>query len=247
MKDYEKKASAIAAAVTLLVVALMLALLFTCSLSWHSEALSESRLEAAEPEDEELFISPELIDLGEMSTPNIDEATPSEIGEPVKADEEVRKPVERGENPKPAPPVEKKVTQKKESPVKAEEPSATMEERRRVSSKVAGKFSSKNGAADGKFKSDNGAGASGVGVNGNARGRTFLGCPKPVVELTNKTVVVVDITVNEEGAVTSASARGSASAVIRRKCEQSAMQARWSKKRGAGDTRGTITFTITPR
>lgn len=110
MKDYEKKASAIAAAVTLLVVALMLALLFTCSLSWHSEALSESRLEAAEPEDEELFISPELIDLGEMSTPNIDEATPSEIGEPVKADEEVRKPVERGENPKPAPPVEKKVT-----------------------------------------------------------------------------------------------------------------------------------------
>lgn len=247
MKDYEKKASAIAAAVTLLVVALMLALLFTCSLSWHSEALSESRLEAAEPEDEELFISPELIDLGEMSTPNIDEATPSEIGEPVKADEEVRKPVERGESPKPAPPVEKKVTQKKESPVKAEEPSATMEERRRVSSKVAGKFSGKNGAADGKFKSDNGAGASGVGVNGNARGRTFLGCPKPVVELTNKTVVVVDITVNEEGAVTSASARGSASAVIRRKCEQSAMQARWSKKRGAGDTRGTITFTITPR
>lgn len=247
MKDYEKKASAIAAAVTLLTVALMLALLFTCSLSWRSEVLSESRLEAAEPEDEELFISPELIDLGEMSTPNIDEATPSEIGEPVKADEEVRKPVERGENPKPAPPVEKKVTQKKESPVKAEEPSATMEERRRVSSKVAGKFSSKNGAADGKFKSDNGAGASGVGVNGNARGRTFLGCPKPVVELTNKTVVVVDITVNEEGAVTSASARGSASAVIRRKCEQSAMQARWSKKRGAGDTRGTITFTITPR
>lgn len=245
MKDYEKRASEIAAAVTLLVVALMLALLFTCSLSWHSEALSESRLEAAEPE--ELFISPELMDLGEMSTPNIDEATPSEIGEPVKADEEVRKPVERGENPKPAPPVEKKVTQKKESPVKAEEPSATMEERRRVSSKVAGKFSSKNGAADGKFKSDNGAGASGVGVNGNARGRTFLGCPKPVVELTNKTVVVVDITVNEEGAVTSASARGSASAVIRRKCEQSAMQARWSKKRGAGDTRGTITFTITPR
>lgn len=67
------------------------------------------------------------------------------------------------------------------------------------------------------------------------------------VELTNKTVVVVDITVNEEGAVTSASARGSASSVIRRKCEQSALQARWSKKRGAGDTRGTITFTITPR
>ena len=246
MKDYEKKASAIAAAITMAVVALTLAVLFTCSLTWDRDALASSPKPEIQ-EEEELFISPELIDLGEMSTPDVDEATPSEAGEPVKADEEVKKPVERGENPEPAPPVENKITQAKESPVKAKEPTATKEERRRVSSKLAGKFSSKNGAADGKFNSENGAGAAGVGVNGNARGRTFLGCPKPVVELTNKTVVVVDITVDEDGNVTSASARGSASATIRRKCEQSARQARWSKKRGAGDTRGTITFTITPR
>ena len=129
MKDYEKKASAIAAAITMAVVALTLAVLFTCSLTWDRDALASSPKPEIQ-EEEELFISPELIDLGEMSTPDVDEATPSEAGEPVKADEEVKKPVERGENPEPAPPVEKKITQAKESPVKAKEPTATKEERR---------------------------------------------------------------------------------------------------------------------
>lgn len=246
MTPGEKKASAIAAAITFAVVALLLLVLFTCSIGWDRVALSAASV--PEPTaDEELFIDPELIDLGEMSTPEIDEATPAEIGEPVKADVDVRQPVERGENPDPAPPVEKKITQKKESPVKATEPQQTKEERRKASSTVADKFSGKSGVTDGKFASSAGAGSTGVGVTGKARGRSFLGCPKPVVELTNKVTVVVDIVVNEEGGVISASARGSASASIRRKCEQAARQARWSKKRGAGDTPGTITFVITPR
>lgn len=246
MKDFEKRASVIAAAITFLAVGVLLTVLFTCSLSWDRAALAAASM-PEEQSDEELFIDPELIDLGEMSTPLTDEATPSEIGEPVPSTEEVRRPVEKGDNPEPAPPVEKKITQKAESPVKVKEPSVTKEEKKRVSSSMADKFSGKNGSTDGKFSSNNGAGAAGVGVSGNARGRTFLGCPKPVVELTNKTVVTVDIVVNEEGAVISASARGSASSTIRRKCEQAARKARWSAKRGAGDTRGTITFTITPR
>ena len=235
MNGIEKRASAIAAAATLLAVALILVILFSCSLNFDRNAAAITPRSEISP-DEELFIDPELMDLGEMSTRETDEATPAEIGEPKK-----------GENPEPAPPVSKKITQKHDSPVKVKDPPASKEEKREATSRMAGKFSGKNGAADGKFNSNAGAGAAGVGVSGNARGRTFLGCPKPVVELTNKTVVVVDITVNEEGAVTSASARGSASSTIRRKCEQAARQARWSAKKGAGDTRGTITFTITPR
>ncbi len=246
MKEIEKKASVIAACITFAVTGLLLVILFTCSLTWDRAALA-SMSTPEEQSDEELFISPELIDLGEMSTPMTDEATPSEIGEPVPAPEEVKQPIEKGENPEPAPVVEKKITQKSESPIKVKDPPAEKEEKKVVTSKMADKFSGKNGSVDGKFASANGAGGIGVGVTGNARGRTFLGCPKPVVELTNKTVVIVDIVVNEEGNVVSASARGSSSATIRSKCEQSALKARWSAKRGAGDTRGTITFTITPR
>ena len=246
MNGIEKRASAIAAAATLLAVALILVILFSCSLNFDRNAAAIPPRAEISP-DEELFIDPELMDLGEMSTRETDEATPAEIGEPKQAEEIVKQPVEKGENPEPAPPVSKKITQKHDSPVKVKDPPASKEEKREATSRMAGKFSGKNGAADGKFNSNAGAGAAGVGVSGNARGRTFLGCPKPVVELTNKTVVVIDITVNEEGAVTSASARGSASSTIRRKCEQAARQARWSAKKGAGDTRGTITFTITPR
>lgn len=246
MTPDEKKASAIAAAVTLVAVALTLLLLFTCFIGWNrDDLLSASAMQ--QKDDEELFIDPELIDLGEMSTPEIDEATPAEIGEPEKADADVRQPIEPGQNPDPAPPIEKKITQKDESPVKTTEPQQTKEERRKASTKVADKFSGKSGVADGKFESSAGAGATGVGVTGKARGRSFLGCPKPVVELTNKVTVVVNIVVNENGNVISASARGSASATIRRKCEEAALKARWSKKRGAGDTPGTITFVITPR
>lgn len=246
IKKEDKNAAVIAAVATMLIVAAVLVVLFTCSLSWDRAALASASI-PEEQSDEELFIDPELIELGETETLEQDQATPAEIGEPEKADVEQPKAVEKGENPKPAPPVEKKITQKAESPVKSQNPPATDEDRRRATSKVAGKFAPKNGAAEGKFHSTSGTGSTGVGVTGNARGRTFLGCPKPVVELQNKTVVTVDIVVDEEGHVISAHARGSASSTIRRKCEQSAMKARWSAKRGAGDTRGTITFTITPR
>lgn len=242
----DKKAAAIAAAVTFFIVALLLVVLFSCSLTWDRAAIAQSSI-PEEQSDEELFIDPELIDLGEKTSPEIDEATPAEAGEPEKGEVEERRTIEKGENPKPAPPVEKKVTQKQESTVKTPEPSADEKERKKATSKVAAGFSGKSGVTDGKFQSQSGAGATGVGISGNARGRTFLGCPKPVVELQNKTVVRVDVVVDEEGKVISASASGSASAAIRRKCEQSARQARWSAKKGSGETRGSITFTITPR
>ena len=247
MTSREKKDSAIAAGVTFIVALLLLLFLFTGSLGFDRALLAaSSEPEVAEPEEEELFIDPELLDLGEENAVTKDAPAPAFQGEPEPAEEDKAEVVEPGENPKPAPPTPKPVTQKKESPVKATEPSATDKERSKATSTVAKGFSGRNGVADGKAAESVGSGGTGVGVAGNARGRTFTTCPKPDVSLRHKTVVTVSIVVDASGRVTSASASGNASAEIRRKCEQAALQARWTEKKGAGETRGTITFTITP-
>ncbi len=249
MTKSEKKDSAIAAAVTFLAALVLLLVLFFGSLRFERSLLAaDSTPETApEEEEEELFIDPELLDLGEENAVTKDAPAPAFKGEPEPAEEDKAEVVEPGENPKPAPPLPKPITQKKESPVKATEPSATDKERSKATSTVAKGFSGRNGVEDGKAAQSVGSGGTGVGISGNARGRTFLGCPRPDITLRHKTVVTVNIVVDAAGNVTSASASGSASADIRRKCEQAARKARWTAKKGAGETHGTITFTITPR
>lgn len=243
---HERRDSLIAALLTMLATALILVVLFTCGMNYEKRELAEASTPELMPDEEELFYEPELIEAGEEMAVVNDAPSPDLKGEPEKSTEENREVVVKGTNPKPAPPVEKLVTQKKESPVKATEPSETDKEIKKATSEVAGKFASRNGNADAKA-SGAGAGGEGVGVTGNMRGRTFLGCPKPVVALRHKTVVTVNVVVDSEGRVISASATGSADASIRRKCEQAARQARWSAKKGAPETHGSITFTITPK
>lgn len=249
MTTREKKDSVIAAAITFLVALLILLVLFIGGMRYDRALLAESSIpeQIPEEEEEELFIDPELLDLGEENAISNDAPAPAFKGEPELAEEDKAEVVEPGENKKPAPPLPKHVTQKKESPVKATEPSATDKERSKATSSVAKGFSGRNGVTDGQSSQSVGSGGTGLGVQGNARGRTFIDCPKPDVTLRHKTVVTVNIVVDAAGKVISASAAGSASADIRRKCEQAARQARWTEKKGAGETRGTITFTITPK
>ena len=248
MTSREKKDSAIAAAVTFFAAMIILVVLFACALRFDRSLLAASSIpEPLVEEDEELFIDPELLDLGEDNAVNNDAPAPAFKGEPAPAEEDNPEVVEPGPSPTPTPPVAKPVTQKKESPVKATEPSATDKERRKATSTVAKGFAGRNGVPDGKANESVGAGGTGVGISGNARGRTFISCPRPDVALRHKTVVTVNIVVDASGKVTSASATGSASAEIRRKCEQAALKARWTEKKGAGETRGTLTFTITPK
>ena len=122
--------------------------------------------------------------------------------------------------------------------MKADEPSQTDKERQKATSSVANKFAPHNGSTEGSDKGTSGAGGTGVGVSGNAHGRSFISCPKPDVALRHKTIVTVNVVID---------AAGSGSADIRRKCEAAARQARWSAKKGATSTRGSIRFTITPR
>lgn len=242
----------IAAAVTFIVTLLLLLFLYFGGLDFDRSLLAQNstpEIEALTME-EELFIEPEIVkDLGEPDAETHDSPAPVTKGEPEKAETENTKLVVPGKNPRPAPAQPKKVSQKKESPVKTTEPSKTDEEKKKVTSKIAGKFSPHNGSASGK-SGVSGAGGSGVGIAGSVAGRTFKGCPKPSVELQNKVVVEVRVTINAAGRVTSATARskrGNPSAAILRACEQAARGARWNEDPSTPSARGSITFTITPR
>ncbi|MDE7412597.1 MAG: hypothetical protein K2N05_02235 [Muribaculaceae bacterium] len=245
----QNKDRAIAAGITFLVVLLILVLLFTGGMNYQRAELAHSSTpEIMLPEeDEEQFIEPEILTTqGEPDATANDKPAPVEQGEPVQAPEENTKIVIPGDNPEPAPQIEKPITQKKESPVKATTPPATTEEKSQVASAVANKFSGKNGSPGGKTGS-NGSGGTGVGVDGKANGRQFISCPSPSVSLRHQTTVKVSVVINAEGKVIEATASGTSDATIRRACEQAARSARWTPKAGAGETRGSITFTITPK
>lgn len=243
--DRSRRDRLIAALGTLAAAGVLLLILFFTSVAEDRALIAES----ATPElmaEEDLFLEPELIDLGEQEATANDEAAPAVSGEPEKAETVEPQTVVKGENPKPAPSAEKILTQKAESPVKVTEAPKTDREEVKAANPAAGKFSGKSGNVDGKA-TGNASGGEGMGITGSARGRRFISCDPPKTTLRFKTVITVDVVVDAEGRVTSATARSGGDAAIRRECERAARTARWSAKQGAGETRGTITFTITPR
>lgn len=249
MAQEKKQDSVIAAAVTFAVALLLLLFLFFGGMTYDRALLAQTSVPETEP-DEELFIEPEILqDLGEENASVQDAPAPAFRGQPEQAEEENTKLVVPGKNLNQAPPVEKPISQTKESPVKATDPPKTSEEKKTVTSKMADKFPGQNGAASGS-SGKSGAGGAGVGISGSISGRTFKGCPRPDVALQNKVVVEVRVTIDSTGKVIAATARsksGKASAAILRACEQAARGARWSEDKDTPSAKGTLTFTITPR
>ncbi len=238
--------SLIAAGVTILFALLLFLFLFYGNIGFDKARMAEASIPEI-GEDEELFLDPQLIDPGEDNNVAEVAAAPEAQGNPeVKdnPDESVR-PVLKDENPKPAPPKEKLITQKQESSVKSTTPSATEKEIKNAESKVANAF--KNPGKTSGTNNASGSGGTSTGISGNANGWKFLGCPAPKVILSSKKTVKVAITVNAEGKVTSARASGG-DPKLHDACERAARQARWQPLHNeAGKTaRGTITFTITP-
>lgn len=251
MDSRNKKDSIIAAAITFGVALIILLWLFFGGLTFDRANLAATSIpEIQATDEEELFVEPELIqDLGEPDAVTQDEPAPAFKGLPEQADKENTKLVVPGKNEQPAPPVEKPVTQTKPSPVTATEPPKNNEDRQKVTSKMAGKFAPNNGSETGNTGSA-GAGGTGVGISGSVTGRTFKGCPKPSVELQNKVVVVVNVTIDSQGRVTKATARsksGNVSQAILTACQNAAKQARWSEDKDTPSANGTLTFTITPK
>lgn len=248
MKQHRRD-SLIAGAVTILCMAALVILLLFGRLDTVLPQLAESSVPEISmiPDDDERLIEPELLqELGEEDAVTHDAPAPDAKGNPKPAEEDNSRKIEPGKNTKPAPVEDRRISSKHKNDVKAPEPPESDKERREVTSRMAKAFGGANGAREGK-SGTSGAGGTGTGISGVASGRVFKGCPKPSVSLRNKTVVVVDVNINADGAVTYAKARGGAAADIRRACEAAARAARWSAKPDAGDTKGSITFTITPR
>lgn len=248
MKANERRDSIIAALVTLVAVGLLLVWLLIATLHYDERLASSSQ--NPQLEEEEIFLDPELLlethqTVGEPDAVAADAPAPEVKGEPTPAPQEQPHTVISGENTVHSS-EQTLISQKAESPVQTVAPDKKKEEEK-VAASMAGKFSSKPGSVTGKFDSPGGSDGVASGVSGKMSGRQFLGCPLPEVSLAHKTTVTVSITVDAEGRVMTATASGAATREIRRKCEQAAMQARWSAKKGATSTRGSLTFTIIPK
>lgn len=238
----------IAALITLLVVGMMLVWLLVATLRYDERLAANT--ENPQLEEDEVFLDPELLlenhrSIGEPDAVANDAPAAEIKGEPVPAPAEQTHTVLSGDNTAPSP-EQTLIASTEESPVQTKAPDRKKEEEK-VAASMAGKFSGKPGSVQGKFDSSGGSDGVASGVTGKMSGRQFLGCPLPDVSLAHKTTVTVSITVDAEGKVMTATASGAATREIRKKCEQAAMQARWSAKKGAASTRGSITFTIIPR
>lgn len=247
-QESHRRDSLIAALITLFIVGLMLVWLLCATLRYDERMAAHT--ENPQLEEDEIFLDPELLlnhdkSIGEQDAVANDAPAPEVKGEPAPAPVEQPHTVFSGDNTAPSP-EQTLITSTEDSPVQTVAPDRKKEEEK-VASSMAGKFNSKPGSVAGKFDSPAGSDGVASGVTGKMAGRQFLGCPLPDVSLAHKTTVTVSITVDAEGKVLTAAASGAATREIRRKCEQAAMQARWSEKKGAASTRGSITFTIIPR
>ena len=103
----------LAAALTFLVALAILLFLFFGGISWDPRDIAEASTPELMPE-EELFIEPELVELGEEVAVTKDKPAPTLKGEPEPAPEDRVEIVEPGPKSKPNPkPVEKVVTSKR--------------------------------------------------------------------------------------------------------------------------------------
>lgn len=248
MKPSERRDSLIAAIVTFLAVGLLLVWLLVATL--HYDERMAASFQNPQLEEDEIFLDPDLLldnkkSIGEPDATDNDAPAPEVKGEPAPAPVEQTHTVNTGDNTVPSAEQEL-INSAKESQVQTVAPDRKKEEAK-VATSMAGKFKSNPGSVQGKFDSPGGSDGAGSGVSGKMSGRQFLGCPLPDVSLAHKTTVTVSITVDAEGRVMTATASGAATREIRRKCEQAAMQARWSEKKGVPSTRGSLTFTIIPK
>lgn len=248
MNQTERKARLISIAATILIVAVIVLVLFFYGLTWDKT----THAEAGNPvlEQEELYLDPELMHLGEEDAVKNDLPSAAPLGEPEESNEPKEELVVKGDNPKPAVVEEKKISTPKESRVKTQEPPATDKEESRISSSMKGKFAS-NGKKEGKAES-NGSGGAGVGTKGSLKGRVFEGCPAPSLKVSKEVTIVVSVTVNAEGKVTEASfsrdsGPGQGNMTLRKACVNASRKARFSAKKGAVPARGTITWHLRPR
>ncbi len=250
--NINRRTRLVAAALTLLLAGLIVVFLIVGTIDVGRDAEDDRvAMQDQSDEEEDIFLEPEFLATGDEAPEPTEEAAPIPTGAPAEAEEPVERPVVKADNPKPNNSAEKLVTQKAESPVKTVKPSKRDEEEAEVSSRMKNKFNAKNGRADGSG-SNAGSGGSGSGAAGRLKGRTFLGCPEPKVEVARSVSIVVNVTVDAAGHVTSASfasdsGPGAGNVALRDACVRQSRKARWSAKEGAPPAKGTLTWHLLPK
>lgn len=247
----ERKASIIAAIATFAVALIIIVLLFVLTIGGDRRALAETSIPEMQ-DDEEIFLEPELLVIdnpGDENAEKVDDAAPQTPGEPDPAETEQKVRIVHNEEKPRETPVSnkpKQVASKEESEPKTSIPELTPEEERRIASMQGKLKSDNNGSRTGSESANSGSGGEGISMQGNVNGRKMLSCPTWTLRLTQRTTVRVNITVDADGNVTSASAASGGTANLRKECEKMALRSKWTKKAGAKPTSGTIVFTITP-
>ena len=229
----------------------VLVLLFVMTIGDTRRALAESSMPEIQ-DDEEIFLDPELLVIdnpGDAQPTETEEPAPQPPGQPDPAEtEQPLKTIKATEEPQ-EPPVTNKaknVADNKESDVKSAAPKLSKEDEKRIAA-MSGKLKTdNNGAPNGKEAAASGSGGDGVALQGVVNGRKMLSCPTWKLKVTQKNTVVVEITVNSEGAVTAANAVAGGTPNLRKECEKMALRSKWTKSEGSKPVKGKITFTIMP-
>ena len=239
----------IALAVTAVVALMLLLWLMVATLGRDKEALT--KMQPPIEEEQEIFIDPELLTLGEPDAVTKDKPAPAPSGQPEQSETPSDKLVVPGEKTEPSQSTEKLVSTTHESTLQTKEPTKTEEPESKISSTMKDKFSPKNGKTEGNDESV-GAGGTGCGVAGSVNGRSFLGCSLPSVSVNKAVTIYVSITVDENGKVIEARFKsdkgaGAGNQTLRNACVKASYNARWSVKKGEPRATGTITWNLRPR
>lgn len=246
----DRKAAVIAACITFGAACVVLVLLFVLYVGSDRSALAEASMPELQ-DDEEIFLDPDYMvidDRGDEDMPDIDEAAPQPEGVPDPAEAEQPVSVVQPQKPveKPTGNKAETVSTTKQSDVKSTTPQPTDQDKKRIESMKNGKFTDNNGSATGKNSSNSGSGGDGVSAQGNVNGRTMEGFDPKKVKLQGTVKVTVNIKVDEEGKVKSATIRSGGNSEQQKACIEMAYSSRWTAVSGAPLASGTITFTLIP-
>lgn len=250
----------IALSVTVLAAILLILLLLGVHLDFgnkadapQKEAITMAMPEEIDPLDEEMFIEPELTNLGDPENTATDESeAPIPSGTPDISDVPNDKLVVNGPNPNPNKESEHLATTTKPSDVKTTASSAKDDPDQRLSDTMSSQFNMRNGKSEGTESTA----VSGKGGDGKAeakgeiqgQGRKLLNHPQPEkFSVTRTTIVKVTVMVKADGTVKPDSANCVTSLKdpdLKKNLEKASEKTKWTSKKGAPTVQATIIWTL---
>lgn len=251
----------IALSVTVLAAILLILLLLGVHLDFgnkadapQKEAITMAMPEEIDPLDEEMFIEPELTNLGDPENTATDESeAPIPSGTPDISDVPNDKLVVNGPNPNPNKESEHLATTTKPSDVKTTAPSPKDIEDQRIKDDMSNKFKAQNGKSDGKEttaasgKGGNGEGHAKGEISGGRKLENDPGLTDFDIGGNNIKIVKVTVDVRADGKVVSGTAKCVTSvndATLEKKVKKASEKTQWTPKPDAPTVLATITWTL---